>query len=124
TQFADALRRTGGPDWMATSGAVNAMHYLRHQWMPQGRCGTVGDNTQYGRRVFQAIYLLGIREMGDAAGLWTFEKYADRDRTEAFLQFLYYPDDLKPVSPRALRLPTSHYFEFDKNRAGYLFARS
>ncbi len=124
TQFADALRRTGGPDWMATSGAVNAMHYLRHQWMPQGRCATVGDNTQYGRRVFQAIYLLGIREMGDAAGLWTFEKYADRDRTEAFLQFLYYPDDLKPVSPAALRLPTSHYFEFDKNRAGYLFARS
>lgn len=124
TQFADALRRTGGPDWLATSGAVNAMHYLRHQWMPQGRCATVGDNTEYGRRVFQAIYLLGIREMRDAAGLWTFEKYADRRRTEAFLQFLYYPDDLKPVSPAELRLPTSHYFEFDRNRAGYLFARS
>lgn len=124
TQFADALRRTGGPDWIATSGAVNAMHYLRHQWMPQGRCATVGDNTEYGRRVFQAIYLLGIREMQDAAGLWTFEKYADRRRTEAFLQFLYYPDGLKPVSPAVLQLPTSHYFEFDKNRAGYLFARS
>lgn len=124
TQFADALRRMGGPDWLATSGAVNAMHYLRHQWMPQGRCATVGDNTEYGRRVFQAIYLLGIREMRDAAGLWTFEKYADRQRTEAFLQFLYYPDGLKPASPEDLRLPTSHYFEFDKNRAGYLFARS
>lgn len=124
TQFADALRRTGGPDWLATSGAVNAMHYLRHQWMPQGRCATVGDNTEYGRRVFQAIYLLGIREMRDAAGLWTFEKYADRQRTEAFLQFLYYPDGLNPASPEDLHLPTSHYFEFDKNRAGYLFARS
>ena len=124
TQFADALRRTGGPDWIARSGAVNAMHYLRHQWMPQGRCGTVGDNTEYGRRVFQAIYLLGIREMRDAAGLWTFEKYADRERTEAFLQLLYYPGDLKPASPRALDLPTSHYFEFDRNRAGYLFSRS
>lgn len=124
TQFADALRRTGGPDWIPTSGAVNAMHYLRHHWMPQGRCATVGDNTEYGRRVFQAIYLLGIREMRDAAGLWTFEKYADRNRTEAFLQFLYYPDDLAAASPASLSLPTSHYFEFDRNRAGYIFARS
>lgn len=124
TQFADALRRTGGPDWVSTSGAVNAMHYLRHQWMPQGRCATVGDNTEYGRRVFQAIYLFGIREMRDAAGLWTFEKYADRNRTEAFLQFLYYPDDLEAASPGSLDLATSHYFEFDRNRAGYVFARS
>jgi hypothetical protein len=124
TQFLDAVRRTGGKDYIGQTGAVNAMHYLRHHWMPQGRCATIGDNTEYGRRVFQAIYLLGIREMRDAAGLWTFEKYADRERTEAFLQFLYYPDDLKPVSPGTLGLPTSHYFEFDQHRAGYLISRS
>ena len=124
TQFADAFRRTGGPNIIPQSGAVNAMHYLRHQWMPQGRCGTVGDNTEYGRRVFQSIYLLGIREMRDAAGLWTFETYADRDRTEDYMQFLYYPDGLVPASPGSLNLRTSHYFEFDKNRAGLLFSRS
>ncbi|MCZ2080577.1 MAG: hypothetical protein HUU41_00740 [Bryobacteraceae bacterium] len=124
TQFADAVRRTGGPDIIGESGAVNAMHYLRHQWMPQGRCGTVGDNTEYGRRVFQAIYLHGIRELSDQPGLWTFERYADRERTEPFLQFLYYPDGLDPVSPGTLDLPTSFYFEIDRNRAGYLFARN
>jgi len=123
-QFLDAVRRTGGEDFVPQSGGVNAMHYLRHQWMPQGRCATVGDNTEYGRRVFQAIYLYGIREMNDAAGLWTFEKYADRARTEAFLQFLYYPDALTPRSPGELKLRTSHYFEFDRNQAGYLFARN
>ncbi|MBE0658527.1 MAG: hypothetical protein IH602_12620 [Bryobacteraceae bacterium] len=124
TLFANAVRRLGGPDIIAQSGAVNAMHYLRHQWMPQGGCGPVGDNTSYGRRVFQPIYLFGIRELGDAAGLWTFEKYADLDRINPTELFLCWPDSLKPVSPATLDLPTSHYFEIDPHRAGYLFARN
>ncbi len=123
TLFAEAVRRLGGPDIIAATGAVNAMHYLRHQWMPQGGCGPVGDNTNYGRRVFQPIYLFGIREMQDAAGLWTFEKYADLDRINPTGVFLHWPDGLQPVSPATLDLPTSHYFEIDSNRAGYLFAR-
>lgn len=124
TLFADAVRRLGGPDIIAQSGAVNAMHYLRHQWMPQGGCGPVGDNTSYGRRVFQPIYLFGIRELDDAAGLWTYEKYADLDRINPTELFLCWPDSLKPASPSRLDLPTSHYFEIDSNRAGYLFARN
>jgi len=123
TMFAEAMRRLGGPDIIAGTGAVNAMHYLRHQWMPQGGCGPVGDNTEYGRRVFQPIYLFGIRELGDRAGLWTFEKYADLDRINPMEVFLYWPDGLAAASPGALDLPTSHYFEIDANRAGYLFAR-
>jgi len=87
------------------------------------RCGPVGDNTNYGRRVFQPIYLFGIRELRDATGLWTFEKYADLDRINPTGVFLNWPDGLQPVSPAALDLPTSHYFEIDSNRAGYLFAR-
>lgn len=124
TLFAEAVRRTGGPDIIAQTGAVNSMHYLRHQWMPQGGCGPVGDNTQYGRRVFQAIYLHGIRELGDAAGLWTFEKYADRQRYNNVLAFLLYPDGLEPVSPGSLDLLTSHYFQIDRPRAGHVFSRS
>lgn len=124
TQFLEAVRRTGGPDVIPQTGAVNAMHYLRHQWMPQGGCGPVGDNTGYGRRVFQSIYLHGIREMRDKAGLWTFEKYTDRERINSIKIFLFYPDDLEPVSPGTLDLRTSHYFEIDPNRAGYVFARN
>ena len=124
TRFAEAVRRTGGPDIIAGTGAVNAMHYLRHQWMPQGGCGPVGDNTEYGRRVFQSIYLYGIRELGDRAGLWTFEKYTDRDRIDAVELFLFYPDGLEPASPGSLDLPVSHYFEIDRHRAGNIFARS
>ena len=123
TLFAEAVRRLGGPDIIPASGALNAMHYLRHQWMPQGGCGPVGDNTGYGRRVFQPIYLHGIGETGDAAGLWTFENYADLDRINPTGVFLYWPDDLRPASPAALDLPVSHYFEIDRHRAGYLFAR-
>lgn len=124
TLFAEAVRRLGGPDIIPASGAVNAMHYLRHQWMPQGGCGPVGDNTGYGRRVFQPIYLHGIRELRDAPGLWTFEKYVDLDRIDPLGVFLHYPDGLRPVSPGTLDEPVSHYFEIDHNRAGYLFARS
>ncbi|MEO8657390.1 MAG: hypothetical protein ABI693_02925 [Bryobacteraceae bacterium] len=123
TLFADAVRRLGGPDIIPTSGAVNAMHYLRHQWMPQGGCGPVGDNTNYGRRVFQPIYLFGIRETRDAAGLWTYQKYVDLDRINALNVFLNWPDGLEPVNPAALDLPTSHYFAIDSHRAGSLFAR-
>jgi hypothetical protein len=123
TQFLEAVRRTGGPDIIRQTGAVNAMHYLRHQWMPDGGCGPVGDNTGYGRRVFQSIYLHGIRELNDAAGLWTFEKHTDFNRIDPVVLFLFYPDDLKPASPGALDLPVSFYFEIDENRAGYLFGR-
>ncbi len=123
TLFAEAVRRLGGPDIIPTSGAVNAMHYLRHQWMPQGGCGPVGDNTNYGRRVFQPIYLFGIREIWDAAGLWTFEKYADLDRVNPTGVFLHRPDGLQPASAASLDLPTSPFFGIAANRAGYLFAR-
>lgn len=124
TLFAEAVRRLGGPDIIPSSGAVNAMHYLRHQWMPQGGCGPVGDNTNYGRRVFQPIYLFGIRETQDAAGLWTFEKYADLDRINPTNVFLHWPDGLQPASPAQSDLPVSEYFEIDPNRAGYIFARN
>jgi|GEM_PF-1716026 len=124
TLFAEAVRRTGGPDIIPTTGAVNAMHYLRHQWMPHGGCGPVGDNTEYGRRVFQSIYLHGIRELGDRAGLWTFLTHTDFARINPLEIFLFYPDDLKPISPGTLDLPTSFYFEIDNNRAGNVFARS
>jgi hypothetical protein len=50
-------------------------------------------------------------------------KYADAG-DGGVPQFLYYPDDLSPLSPGTLDLPTSHYFEIDRNRAGYLFSRS
>jgi hypothetical protein len=124
TQFADAVRRTGGMDIIGESGAVNAMHYLRHQWMPRGGCGPVGDNTEYGRRVFQSIYLHGIRELGDRAGLWTFENFTDFDRINPLHIVLYYPDGLEAVSPGKLDLETSYYFEIDPNRAGNVFSRS
>jgi hypothetical protein len=124
TQFLEGVRRTGGPDLIYETGAVNAMHYLRHQWLPQGGCGPVGDNTGYGRRVFQSIYLHGIRELRDRAGLWTFEKYTDRERINPIVLFLFYPDDLEPASPGALDLGTSFYFEIDPHRAGYLFSRN
>jgi len=124
TQFAEAVRRTGGPDIIPESGAVHAMHYLRHQWMPQGGCAPIGDNTGYGRRVFQSIYLHGIRELGDAAGLWTWVNFTDFDRINPILIFLFWPDGLEPVSPGTLRLRTSAYFETDRYRAGTVFARS
>jgi hypothetical protein len=124
TLFAEAVRRTGGPDIIGQSGAVNAMHYLRHHWLPQGGCAPIGDNTEYGRRVFQPIYLHGIRELGDRAGLWTWLKYTDFDRADPLELFLLYPDGLAPASPGSLDLPVSHYFEFDHHRAGTVFARN
>jgi len=67
--------------------------------MPQGECGPIGDNTSYGRRVFAAAYLLCIGESRDAPALWTFDKYTDRNRLDPILAFLWYPDELKSVSP-------------------------
>ncbi len=124
TQFAEAVRRTGGEDIIPESGAVRAMHYLRHQWMPQGGCGPIGDNTGYGRRVFQSIYLHGVRELGDAAGLWTWVNFTEIDRINPILIFLFWPDGLEPISPGTLGLRTSAYFETDRHRAGTVFARS
>ncbi len=124
TQFGEALRRTGGEDILRLSGAINAMHYQVYQWMPQGGCGPVGDNTEYGRRVFSASYLLGMEEMRDGAGLWTFEKYTDRASLDPVLTFLWYPEGLKPVSPREAGWPTSCYFEITPHRAGYVYSRS
>ncbi|MFC1614927.1 hypothetical protein ACFL5K_06480, partial [Gemmatimonadota bacterium] len=124
TQFAEAVRRTGGPDIIGKSGAVNAMHYLRFHWLPGGGCAPVGDNTGYNRRVFQSIYLHGVRELGDRAGLYTWEKNTDRNRYNPLLAFLFYPDGLEPASPGELDLTTSYYFEIDRNRAGTLFSRS
>ena len=124
TMFGIGLRRTGGPDIIANSGAVNGMHYQRFQWMPQGECGPVGDNTSYSRRVFQSIYLYGIGEMNDGPGLWTFEKYTARDRLNPIYAFLFYPDQVESVSPGSLDLPTSYYFEITPHRAGYVYSRS
>jgi hypothetical protein len=124
TQFGEALRRTGGPDIISGRNIIHAGNYQMFQWMPQGGCGPIGDNTSYGRRVFAAAYLLCIGESRDGAALWTFEKYTDRDRLDPILAFLWYPDDLEPVSPGAAGRLTSCYFEITPNRAGYFHSRS
>jgi len=124
TQFGEALRRTGGEDILRNSGAINAMHYQVYQWMPQGGCGPIGDNTDYGRRVFSASYLLGIGEMQDAAALGTFERYADRQSLDPVLTFLWYPGGLDATTPGRAGWPTSYYFEITPRRAGYVYSRS
>jgi len=124
TKFGEVLRRMGGPDIIANSGAVNGMQYQMFQWMPQGGCGPIGDNTNYGRRVFEATYLHGIRENADKPGLWTFERYTDMDRLDPIITFFFYPAGLEPVSPAAAGHPTSRYFEITPNRAGYVYSRS
>jgi len=124
TQFGQALRRTGGEDILRHSGAINAMHYQVYQWMPQEGCGPVGDNTDYGRRVFSASYLLGIGEMQDAAALGTFERYTDRQSLDPVLTFLWYPRDLTASTPGNAGWPTSYYFEITPRRAGYVYSRS
>jgi hypothetical protein len=124
TMFGEALRRNGGPDIVMGSGAVNAMHYQRFQWMPHGKEGPIGDNTSYGRRMFQSIYLLGIGEMKDRAGFHTFLKWTDRERLNPILAFIFYPLDLEPLSAGEQDLYSSFYFEITPNRAGYLFSRS
>jgi hypothetical protein len=124
TQFGEALRRTGGPDIISGSNITKAGNYQMFQWMPQGECGPIGDNTGYGRRVFAAAYLHCIGESRDGPALWTFNKYTDRRRLNPILAFLWYPDDLEPVSPKTAGRPTSCYFEITPDRAGYLYSRS
>ena len=124
TMYGEALRRIGGEDIISGTGVLKAMIYQRFQWQPQGGCGPIGDNTDYGRRVFQSIYLLGIGEMQDRAGLWTFDTFTDRRRLNPVLAFIFYPVDLNPESPGQIDLPVSKYFEITENRAGYLISRS
>lgn len=124
TMFGEALRRNGGTDIITNSGAVNAMHYQRFQWMPHGGEGPIGDNTNYGRRVFQSIYLFGIDELNDEAGLHTFLKWTDRERLNPIEAFIFYPKDLEPLSAGQQDLYTSYYFEITPNKAGYLYSRS
>ncbi|HET6428285.1 MAG TPA: hypothetical protein VFJ30_07745 [Phycisphaerae bacterium] len=121
--FAEALRRTGGPDLLARSGARHAMAYLMHQWLPAGGCAPIGDNTSYGRRTFAAEYLLGLGRTGDAEGLWTWRRWTDRDDLDPVIAAVWHPAGLVPRSPAEAGTPTSRYFEVTANRAGYLFAR-
>jgi len=123
-QFAEMLRRAGGPDLLADSGALNAAQYLMYQWLPHGGCAPIGDNTSYGRRTFAAEYLLTISRSRDATGLWTWRTYTDTRRLDPLITYLWYPLDLKPVSPLNADLPTSRYFEVTQNRAGYTFGRT
>ncbi len=122
--FAEALRRTGGPDLMGQSGAIRAMDYLMYQWMPQGGCSPIGDNTSYGRRTFAAEYLLGLARTGDPAGLWTWRECTERRRLDPLITYLWYPLGAPTRSPAEAGLPTSKYFEVTQNRAGYVFSRA
>jgi len=121
--FAEALRRSGGPDLLARSGARHAMTYLMHQWLPAGGCASIGDNTSYGRRTFAAEYLLGLARTRDAVGLWTWREYTDRGRLDPVITVIWHPADLPPRSPAEAAAPTSKYFEVTPNRAGYVFSR-
>lgn len=122
--FAEAVRRAGGDDWLGSSGARHAMRYLMHQWMPQGGCAPIGDNTSYGQRTFAAEYLLGLARTRDAAGLWTWREYTDRRRLDPLITYLWYPLNVKPKPPAAAGLPASRCFEVTANRDGYVFSRA
>lgn len=122
--FSQAEARAGGNDLLATSGALHAMPYLMHQYMPWGGCAPIGDNTDYGRRTFAAEYLLGLGRTRDAEGLWTWRKYLRAEALDPLITYLWYPLDLPPANPAATRLPTSRYFEVTPNRAGYVFGRT
>ncbi len=122
--FAEALRRAGGPDFLGASGVMHTMQYQMHQWMPQGGCAPIGDNTSYGRRTFAAEYLLGLGRSRDAAGLWTWRTYADPLYIDPLITYLWYPLDLRPVSPVAAESAPAKYFEVTENRAGYFFSRT
>lgn len=122
--FSEALRRVGGDDHLARSGVVRTMQYQMHQWMPQGGCAPIGDNTGYGNRTFAAEYLLGIGRTRDAAGLWTWRNYARTRSVDPVITYLWYPLDLQPVSPADAKIPAAKYFEVTENRAGYFFSRT
>jgi hypothetical protein len=122
--FAEALRRAGGPDLLANTGARSPMPYLMYQWMPMEGCAPIGDNTNYGRRTFAAEYLLGLRLTADRTGLWTWKTFTDTRRLDPLITYLWFPVDLAPQDPAAAGLPTSRSFEITPNRDGYVFARS
>jgi len=122
--FCEALRRAGGEDVVGDAGATLAMQYLMYQWMPEGGCAPIGDNTSYGRRTFAAEYLLGLARSKDAVGLWTWRTNTDPRRINPLIAYLWYPLDLRPVNPVAAETPTARYFEVTPNRAGYFFSRT
>lgn len=122
--FSEALRRAGGEDQLGQSGAIRTMQYQMYEWMPQGGCTPIGDNTDYGRRTFAAEYLLGISRTRDAAGLWTWRNNANLRSIDSLVTYLWYPVDLKPVGPAEAKTPPARYFEVTPNRAGYFFSRT
>jgi hypothetical protein len=122
--FSEALRRAGGDDQLGQSGAIRTMQYQMHQWMPQGSCAPIGDNTDYGRRTFAAEYLLGLGRTRDATGLWTWRNYTNTRSVDPLITYVWYPLDLKPVSPAGAKAPSAKYFEMTENRAGYFFSRT
>ena len=122
--FSEAVRRAGGPDLLGQSGARHAMQYQMHEWMPQGGCAPIGDNTGYGRRTFAAEYLMGLGMTSDREGLWTWRKFAQTRSVDPLITYLWYPLNVAPRSPLEARVPTSKYFEVTPNRAGYVFGRS
>jgi len=124
TMFGEALRLTGGTDIIKRSGAINAMQYLRFQWLSHGGCAPIGDNTNYDKRVFQSIYLFGIGEQRDKAGFYTFLKCTKRERLNPILAFIFYPLELKPIYAGKQDHRTSYSFEITPHSAGYLFSRS
>ena len=122
--LAEAMRRAGGPDLLADSGARLAMKYEIHQWLPMGGCAPIGDNTDYGRRTFAAEYLLGMGRTADAESLWMWQNLTQRRSLDPIITVLWYPLGLTPRSPVEAKLPTSHYFEVTPFRAGYVFGRT
>ena len=122
--FACANARAGGDDLLADTGAMRAMSYLMHQWLPWGECASIGDNTDYGKRTFASEYLLGLARSRDTEGLWTWLKYSRAKHMDEIITYLWYPLDLTPADPAQTHLPTSKYFEVTPNLAGYVFCRS
>lgn len=122
--FSESLRRAGGEDLFGDSGAVHSLNYLMHQWLPQGGCASIGDNTTYGRRTFAAEYLMSAARTDDQAGLWTWYNNLDERYIDPLVTYLWYPLNVQRKSPADSKTPTSKYFEVTANRAGYLFSRS
>ena len=88
------------------------MQYQMYQWMPQGGCAPIGDNTNYGRRTFAAEYLLCMQRSSDATGLWTWRTHTDERRLDSLITFLWYPLELTPVSPLAAKQTAGDCFAF------------
>ncbi len=111
-------------------GPAGALRGHPHHAVPDapmdatGRLRPIGDNTDYGRRTFAAEYLLGLARTRDAVGLWTWRNYGNTKGVDPLITYLWYPLDLKPVSPAATKVPAAKYFEMTENRAGYFFSRT